>query len=340
MEGNSATPAIQARALTRTFKGGIEAVRGVDLNVAAGEIFGFLGPNGAGKSTTVRMLCTLLPPTSGTATVAGHDVVADGDAVRSDIGVALQEIGLDPVQTGRELLELQCGLYGITGSAGRARAAELLELLGLTEAADRRTKTYSGGMKRRLDLASALVHRPPVLFLDEPTTGLDPASRLTVWDEVRRINAGGTTIFLTTQYLEEADELCERLAIIDHGELVAQGTPESLKGEIGQDVVTVELRGADPERTRSVIGELPGLDRVIVEENELALIVEDGATSIAEIVRRLDAADVAVGAISVSRPSLDDVFLEATGRRLEGAEGPETDESAEQDEAAARAVAP
>jgi ABC-2 type transport system ATP-binding protein len=181
-----------------------------------------------------------------------------------------------------------------------------------------------------------------VLFLDEPTTGLDPASRLTVWDEVRRINTEGTTIFLTTQYMEEADELCERLAIIDQGELVAEGTPESLKAEIGKDVVSVELHGADAERTREVIGELPGLDRVIVEQNELALLVEDGASSIAEIVRRLDAADVAVGAISVSRPSLDDVFLEATGRRLEGAqqEHEHLDESAEKDEAAAKAVVP
>jgi ABC-2 type transport system ATP-binding protein len=334
--------AIEARDLSRTFKGDIEAVRGVDLNVAEGEVFGFLGPNGAGKSTTVRMLCTLLPPSGGSARVAGHDVVADGDAVRHSIGVALQEIGLDPVQTGRELLELQCGLYGITGSAGRDRAAELLELVGLTEAADRRTKTYSGGMKRRLDLASALVHRPRVLFLDEPTTGLDPASRLTVWEEVRRINADGTTIFLTTQYLEEADELCERLAIIDHGELVAQGTPEDLKAEIGKDVVSVELHGADAERTQEVIGELPGLDRVIAEQHELALFVEDGASSIAQIVRRLDAADVEVGAISVSRPSLDDVFLEATGRRLEGAqqEHEHEDEGVEEDDAAAKAVAP
>jgi ABC-2 type transport system ATP-binding protein len=334
--------AIEARDLSRTFKGGIEAVRGVDLNVPEGEVFGFLGPNGAGKSTTVRMLCTLLPPSGGSASVAGHDVVAEGDAVRHSIGVALQEIGLDPVQTGRELLELQCGLYGITGSAGRERAAELLELVGLTEAADRRTKTYSGGMKRRLDLASALVHRPRVLFLDEPTTGLDPASRLTVWDEVRSINADGTTIFLTTQYLEEADELCERLAIIDHGELVAQGTPEDLKAEIGKDVVSVELHGADAERTQEVIGELPGLDRVIAEEDALALFVDDGASSIAQIVRRLDGADVEVGAISVSRPSLDDVFLEATGRRLEGAqqEQEHADEGVEEDEAAAKAVAP
>ena len=183
---NATAPAIEARGLSRTFKGGIEAVRSVDLDVSEGEVFGFLGPNGAGKSTTVRMLCTLLPPTGGTAKVAGHDVVDEGDDVRRSIGVALQEIGLDPVQTGRELLELQCGLYGITGSAGRERAAELLELVGLTDAADRRTKTYSGGMKRRLDLASALVHQPRVLFLDEPTTGLDPASRLTVWEEVRQ----------------------------------------------------------------------------------------------------------------------------------------------------------
>ena len=339
MENNSKTPAIEARGLTRTFKGDIEAVRGVDLAVSKGEIFGFLGPNGAGKSTMIRMLCTLLPPTEGSASVAGHDVVADGDEVRRNIGVALQEIGLDPVQTGRELLELQCGLYGITGSAGRRRAQELLELVGLTDAAERRTKTYSGGMKRRLDLASALVHQPKVLFLDEPTTGLDPTSRLTVWDEVRSINATGTTIFLTTQYLEEADELCERLAIIDHGELVAHGTPESLKAEIGKDVVSVELHGADAERTQQVIGELPGLDRVIAEQDALALFVENGAASIAEIVRRLDTADVEVGAISVSRPSLDDVFLEATGRRLEGAETEQADEGAELDEAAAKAVA-
>ncbi len=339
-ENGQRTPAIEARGLSRTFKGGIEAVRGVDLDVAGGEVFGFLGPNGAGKSTMVRMLCTLLPPTDGMAKVAGHDVVKEGDDVRRSIGVALQEIGLDPVQTGRELLELQCGLYGITGSAGRERTAELLELVGLTDAADRRTKTYSGGMKRRLDLASALVHQPRVLFLDEPTTGLDPASRLTVWEEVRSINASGTTIFLTTQYLEEADELCDRLAIIDAGKIVAEGTPEVLKAEIGRDVVSVELHGADAERTRQVIGELAGLDRVIAEQDALALFVEDGASSIAEIVRRLDAAGVEVGAISVSRPSLDDVFLEATGRRLEGAETEHPDEDEIEDEAAARAVAP
>src|SRR3954466_4436934 len=223
-------PAVQAEGLVKHY-GDVEAVRDIDLRVERGEIFGFLGPNGAGKSTTVRMLCTLLPPTAGTAKVAGVEGVADPTEARRRIGVALQEIGLDPVQTGRELLELQCGLYGIQGSAARARAQELLELVGLTEAADRRTKTYSGGMKRRLDLASALVHSPEVLFLDEPTTGLDPASRLTVWDEVRRINAEGTTVFLTTQYLEEADQLCDRLAIIDSGTIVAEGPPERLKAQ-------------------------------------------------------------------------------------------------------------
>ncbi len=314
--------AIVASSLSRTFKGGIEAVQGIDLTVSAGEVFGFLGPNGAGKTTTVRMLCTLLPPTSGRAAVAGYDVVDDGAAVRRRIGVALQEIGLDPVQTGRELLELQCGLYGITGRDARQRTDELLELVGLTDAADRRTKTYSGGMKRRLDLASALVHSPEVLFLDEPTNGLDPASRLTIWDEVRRINAAGAAIFLTTQYLEEADQLCDRLAIIDGGRIVAEGTPKNLKAEMGHDVVSVSLNGADPAATEAALTGLTGLERVAVEPGALALYVEDGASSIAEIVRRLDRDRLEVGAISIARPSLDDVFLKATGRRLEGADQP------------------
>jgi ABC-2 type transport system ATP-binding protein len=312
--------AISARALTRTFKGDIEAVREIDLTISRGEVFGFLGPNGAGKTTTVRMLCTLLPPTAGAATVAGLDVTREGAEIRRRIGVALQEIGLDPVQTGRELLQLQCGLYGITGQRGRERAQELLELVGLVEAAERRTKTYSGGMKRRLDLASALVHSPEVLFLDEPTTGLDPASRLTVWDEVRRINAGGATIFLTTQYLEEADQLCDRLAIIDGGRIVAEGTPEELKAEMGHDVVTVALAGAELAAVEAALTGLPGLDSIVTERDALALYIDNGAAAIAEIVRRLDAAGIEVGAISVARPSLDDVFLKATGRRLEGAE--------------------
>jgi ABC-2 type transport system ATP-binding protein len=315
-EGGSG--AIQARELRRTFKGGIDAVRGIDLDVQPGEIFGFLGPNGAGKTTTVRMLCTLLPPTSGSARVGDLDVVAEPAAVRRRIGVALQEIGLDPLQTGRELLELQCGLYGILGAQAQARVQELLELVGLLDAAERRTKTYSGGMKRRLDLASALVHSPGVLFLDEPTTGLDPASRLTIWEEMRRINAQGTTVFLTTQYLEEADQLCDRVAIIDDGRIVAQGTPEELKSQLGHDVVSVELDGADIDSTQAAIGELDGLERVVTGRDNLALYLEDGPGSIAEIVRRLDGAQIRVGAISVARPSLDDVFLRATGRRLEG----------------------
>jgi ABC-2 type transport system ATP-binding protein len=230
-----ATAAVQAEALVKHYgsrTGVIEAVRGVDLTVEAGEVFGFLGPNGAGKSTTVKMLTTLLSITSGVARVAGVDVAGDPDAVRRRIGVALQEAGLDPRQTGRELLVLQGRLFGMSPHAAAARAEDLLALVELEEAADRLIKGYSGGMRRRLDLASALVHEPDVLFLDEPTTGLDPASRLTVWDEVRRINERGTTVFLTTQYLEEADQLCDRLAIIDDGRIVREGTPARLKAEL------------------------------------------------------------------------------------------------------------
>ena len=229
------TAAVEAQGLKKTFetKGStVEAVKGVDLAVDAGEIFGFLGPNGAGKSTTVRMLTTLTTITAGVAKVVGVDVAADPDEARRRIGVALQEAGLDPRQTGREILILQARLFGASTAEAAVRAEELLELVELTDSADRLTKTYSGGMKRRLDLASALVHEPDVLFLDEPTTGLDPASRLVVWDEVRRINARGTTVFLTTQYLEEADQLCDRLAIIDGGLIVREGTPQALKDDL------------------------------------------------------------------------------------------------------------
>jgi ABC-2 type transport system ATP-binding protein len=232
---NDTAPAVQAEALVKHYRGRsgvVEAVRGVDLRVEAGEIFGFLGPNGAGKSTTVRMLTTLLSITSGAARVAGVDVAREPDEARRRIGVALQEAGLDPRQTGRELLVLQGRLFGLSTGVASARAQDLLALVELEEAADRSIKGYSGGMKRRLDLASALVHQPDVLFLDEPTTGLDPASRLTVWDEVRRINERGTTVFLTTQYLEEADQLCDRLAIIDDGRIVREGTPATLKADL------------------------------------------------------------------------------------------------------------
>jgi ABC-2 type transport system ATP-binding protein len=238
--------AVEAQRLVKQYRSRtetVDAVRGVDLKVGVGEVFGFLGPNGAGKSTTVRMLTTLLSITSGTARVAGVDVSADPDGARRRIGVALQEAGLDPRQTGRELLVLQARLFGISAAHAARRAEELLELVDLVDASDRRIKGYSGGMKRRLDLASALVHEPDVLFLDEPTTGLDPASRLTVWDELRRINARGTTIFLTTQYLEEADQLCDRLAIIDGGLIVREGTPPQLKAELR------ERRGLDTDPT-------------------------------------------------------------------------------------------
>jgi ABC-2 type transport system ATP-binding protein len=245
--------AVEASGLTKTYGARgetVEAVRGVDLRVEAGEVFGFLGPNGAGKSTTVRMLTTLLTISAGTARVAGVDVVEDPDEARRRIGVALQEAGLDPRQTGRELLTLQARLFGMSAAEATARAAALLDLVDLEEAADRRVKTYSGGMKRRLDLASALVHEPEVLFLDEPTTGLDPASRLTVWEEVRRINGRGTTVFLTTQYLEEADELCDRLAIIDDGRIVREGTPRDLKDDL---------------RRRSGLDRDPTLDEVFLD---------------------------------------------------------------------------
>jgi ABC-2 type transport system ATP-binding protein len=247
------TLAVQAEQLVKHYSGrggDVEAVRGVDLRIREGEVFGFLGPNGAGKSTTVRMLTTLMTITSGSARVAGVDVTADPDAARTRIGVALQEAGLDPRQTGRELVILQARLFGMSRTEAAERAQELLELVDLVEDADRRIKGYSGGMKRRLDLASALVHEPQVLFLDEPTTGLDPASRLTVWDELRRINERGTTIFLTTQYLEEADQLCDRIAIIDDGVIVGEGTPSELKEDL---------------RTRRGLTYEPTLDEVFLD---------------------------------------------------------------------------
>ncbi len=316
--------AIEARGLVKRYRGtrgqpDVEAVRGIDLAVRRGEVFGFLGPNGAGKTTTVRMLCTLLPVSDGSALVAGIDVRNDPQEVRRRIGVALQEVGLDATQTGQELLELQAGLYRVPDPPARAR--ELLALVGLTDAAARVVKAYSGGMKRRLDLATALVHAPEVLFLDEPTTGLDPASRATVWDEVRRINNAGTTVFLTTQYLEEADQLCGRVAIIDDGRIVAEGTPADLKADLGRDVITVTLPDrSDHDAARAALGALTGLDHVTDAEHGLAVYVENGAGAVADLVRLLTSAGVQPGDIALSRPSLDDVFLAFTGRRIETTE--------------------
>src|SRR4051812_16882521 len=254
-DGSRDGPAVEVQGLVRAFKGSVRAVDGLDLEVRAGEIYGFLGPNGAGKTTTVRILTTLLRPTSGTARVAGHDVVKAADAVRRSIGVALQEAAIDPLMTGRELLRMQGALHGLRGGDARRRAADLLERVGLVQAADRRVGGYSGGMRRRLDLALALVHRPQVLFLDEPTTGLDPTSRAALWREVRALNDEDTTVFLTTQYLEEAEQLADRVGIIADGRLVAEGTPAELKARVGQPTLQIELTdAAGADRAREALG--------------------------------------------------------------------------------------
>jgi len=315
------TNAIEAHALTKRYDGSILAVDGIDLAVEEGTIAGFLGPNGAGKTTTTRILTTLLRPTGGSARVAGYDVVSEAAAVRHVIGVALQEAGLDGMSTGRELLELQARLHGFAGSDARTRASDLLQLVGLDGAAHRRISTYSGGMKRRLDLASALIHGPRILFLDEPTEGLDPASRQAIWDEVRRLNhEDGMTVFLTTHYLEEADRLAHRVAIIDRGRIVAEGTPDELKAQIGADVVAVDVPASDAVAAREALSSLPGLKEIQSENSRLTLYVDDGSIAVARIVRVLDEHGISVGAIALSEPTLDDVFLRATGSRLEGAE--------------------
>ncbi|HSJ73452.1 MAG TPA: ATP-binding cassette domain-containing protein [Miltoncostaeaceae bacterium] len=315
----AAAHAVEATGLERVFKGGIRAVDGVDLIVDRGEVYGFLGPNGAGKSTTVRMLATLLRPTGGRALVAGRDVVTEAAAVRRSIGVALQDAAIDPYMTGRELLHLQAVLHGFPRAVGRARAVELLERVDLTGAADRRVGTYSGGMRRRLDLALALVHEPEVLFLDEPTTGLDPISRLTLWEEVRRLNAEGTTVFLTTQYLEEADQLAGRVGIIDGGRIVAEGTPAELKAQVGDPTLNVVL--AHPEDEGAATAALRAVgDPLPARPGAIALRLPGGAAALPSAVRALDEAGVAVAGLDLALPTLDDVFVAKTGRRLE-AEG-------------------
>ena len=316
--------AIEAEGLEREYKGGLKAVDGIDIAVAPGEVYGFLGPNGAGKTTTVRMLVTLLRPTGGVARVAGYDVAREPHEVRRRIGVALQEAALDQLMTGRELMELQATLHGIAPQDVRGRADDLIRRVGLTEAKERRVGTYSGGMRRRLDLAMALIHQPEVLFLDEPTTGLDPVSRLTLWEEVRRLRDEGTTVFLTTQYLEEADQLADRVAIISSGKIVAEGTPADLKAQVGVphlDVTFVEDEDDGPvdfDHAREVLSRF-GDHRPATEGCHLSIALSGGARDVAAVVRALDDAGFTVASLELVQPTLDDVFVEKTGSHLEGA---------------------
>ena len=310
--------AVVVEGLERIYPGGLRAVDGVDLAVASGEIYGFLGPNGAGKSTTVRILTTLLRPTGGRASVAGYDVVEQASQVRRSIGVALQEAALDPLMTGRELLQLQGALHGLRRAESKLRAEELLVRVDLVPASDRLLNTYSGGMRRRLDLAMALVHRPSVLFLDEPTTGLDPVSRTSLWTELRSLNDEGTTIFLTTQYLEEAEQLADRVGIIDHGKIVAEGTPQELGRLVGEPGLYVKLIDQTQcDRAR----ELLTVHGAVSDRAAGGLTIRTGlgARAIAPIVRTLDEAQIEVDAVEVEEPTLDDVFLAVTGHRAEEA---------------------
>ena len=309
---------IEVENLFRNFKKGPRAVDGINLWVEPGEIYGFLGPNGAGKSTTVLMLTTLLPPTSGTALVAGFDVVKEGPKVRAAIGAALQEAALDPFLTGREHLSLQSALHGLSRKERQKRGDELLERVGLTDAADRRVRGYSGGMKRRLDLALALVHRPRILFLDEPTTGLDPQSRSALWSEVSGLARDeGVTVFLTTQYLEEADVLADRVGIIDRGKIVAEGTPKDLKAEIGRpSVEATPAEGSERDAVARVLSRFG--EEIAAQPGAVAVRLDHGMGDLADVVRALDSEGVRVTNLRLDEPSLDDVFLEKTGRSLEG----------------------
>ncbi|MCD7441966.1 ATP-binding cassette domain-containing protein [Streptomyces lincolnensis] len=320
-------PAIEARHLIKTYAGDVTALNGMDLTVEPGTVFGLLGPNGAGKSTTVKILTTLARPDSGEATVAGHDVLRHPDRVRRAIGVVAQNSGADPAATGRENLRLQGRLHGLKGAALGRRVDELLERFTLTEAAERPVKGYSGGMRRRLDVALGLVHRPEVLFLDEPTTGLDPQARSAMWEEIGRL-AGeeGLTILLTTHYLEEADRLAERVAIVDRGRVVVAGTPDALKGELRGDAVHMELRQAVGDAGRTLLTgalrALPGVHEVLVDGTRISVRSDDGAASVPALLAALEQAGVGVATATVARPSLDDVYLRYAGRRYSEAAGP------------------
>ena len=307
--------AIEARNLVRSF-GDNHAVDGVNLTVSRGEIYGFLGPNGAGKSTTVRVLCTLLSPSNGSASVAGYDVVKDAAKVRVRIGVALQEAALDDKQSGREILELQARLFGLSAIDRIERVERSIELADLGDAIDEWVETYSGGMKRRLDLAASLIHDPEILFLDEPTTGLDPVSRVRVWDEVRRLNQKfGVTVFLTTQYLEEADALADRVGIIDQGRIVQEGTPSDLKRSVGADVIVVNLTD-NLEQAVAAAKALPAVEEVTIGPQGLTISTADGAGLVAEVAVAFSRQGISPQSLTVRTPSLDDVFLRATGHRL------------------------
>ena len=303
--------------------GRIEAVRGVSIDVARGEVFGFLGPNGAGKTTTLRMLTTLLPIDSGTATVAGFDVARQPQQVRTRIGYVSQLGGADELATGRENLILQGRLYGAGRAQVAPRAQALVELLDLADFADRRVATYSGGQRRRLDIALGLVHEPQVIFLDEPTTGLDPQSRANLWDHIRGLRESGTTVFLTTHYLEEADVLCDRLMIMDHGQVVAEGTPRTLKQQVAGDAIVISLRNEDrdaddrgAERAASLLRAEPYVRELKNDDGQVRLYVDDGGTALPELIRLLDSRGIGVRSIAMSEPTLDDVFLRQTGRSL------------------------
>lgn len=307
--------------LTKTFKkGNVQAVKDVSFEVEEGEFFAFLGPNGAGKSTTVQILTTLINATSGKAEVAGHDVIREPEKVRRYIGVALQETGVDPDLTGREMIELQANIFGFRKEEGKKRAQELLEIVQLTEAAERRIGNYSGGMRRRLDLALTLVNEPKILFLDEPTTGLDPSNRMAIWEELRRLNEEvGTTIFLTTQYLEEADSLAHRISIINDGEIVATGTPRELKAQIGNDLITLTLKDEkqQSEAVEYLRGQMADVD-VINRQNKVLIYVEEGTKQLLEVVRLFDQEGYEIEDIQLSSPTLDDIFLKITSEKKEG----------------------
>ena len=313
--------------LVKIYPGGTRAVDGIDFTVDQGEFFGFLGPNGAGKTTTMKILSTLLKKTSGRAVVSGYDVDHDPTAVRRSIGFAMQEVGLDDLAKGQDFLELQGILYGQSRKEARRRAEEVLELVGLTSVARRKVGTYSGGMRRRIDLVAALMHRPPLLFLDEPTTGLDPQSRLAIWEHLEQLNEQGITIFLTTQMMEEADRLCQRIAIIDQGKIVAEGSPRALKEEVGGDVITVAIDSTSPEehsaqvmKAEALVKERSYVQSVNTVGNGLAINVRDGSAGAPDLLRLLHENHMSVTNLSVASPTLDDVFLKYTGREIRSEE--------------------